>query len=731
MAILAVWLRVEEWEEWVVMKTVGSSPNRYARMRLSLATVALLLASACAASPPAGGSNPAGLALVPLLAAGDCDKMETRAPTPGERDDAALRQLASSCLARSNEVDSSQLSNAAAAHNAAQAYAELARRTSSPADLAAADEAAARSRALVSDVNVLTGRGEAASRLAYNRLAIQIASRLERGLSEADGASRSCDGRVACLDSALSLANGKEDVLQLAAQSASPALRADHSRLQILRARGEAALAGTDGYGGNVDRALSLLEGVIARERIGATAQSAALLASARSALSGIVTAEAERLLAGEPTAAAIQQAVGYLERGARQAEGGSASALQVEIGQSYAHLAAVRDGTNEAALSAGDLCKAATAFDAALKGDGTLPVADRVAALAGRGAAIAGLLESPRDACRADIGAMTEARALADLDAAWRLANGQHVTVGQAVTYAGLLLKDEGNPGARDQARAVLDQFQSAGGEPAMRMNLLLARETSSEVEALGYFDRASAAYPPSPLPELERAKYLIARGESGRASVIEASLARAAMDAEGDPKYAAQEAEAYYYRSLVAAPGADAVRWAERAVQGDSTQACYEYQACRAHLMARRKAFGEGAEYCSANPATPAGAMFNGLGVMRQSQIARRKDPGFLSAFRPAEDAFRDASQLFAGLDEAERSALPECPALDARIGFPDGAASTLSSYDRVARYGVSFARGCGTRGDEAVPELDADLVEIGSVFAGLGLTACNDAR
>jgi len=722
---------------WEAVKTDMTPPQRRwispdrARMglRSSLLAGALMLAAACAAPPPAA-NDAAGLSLAPLRAAGDCDKVAVRAPQPGELDEGALRELAARCLARSQELDISQLASAAAAHNAAQAHAELARRTGAAAEYAAADSAASQSRDKVNDINAMSNGGAAARRLVYSRMAIQVASRLERGLSDVPADARSCDGQQACIDSGLALAARNEDVLQIAAASADPALRDDHSRLQILRARGEAALASGEGYGGDIDRALSLLEGVIARERATSTATSQTRLAEARAALTGIATAEASQLLAGDPSPAEIQRAVGYLERGARHAEGDGAPALKVRVGETYAGLASARDETVGEAVRAGDLCRAAAAFDSALDERPALSVPDRVSALAGRGAALAGLADLPQQTCRADIGTVSDNRALADLDEAWSLASGEHVSVDEAVAYAGLLLDEPMRDGDRERAREVLSRFQSAGGEPAMRMNLLLAKEATSEVEALQYFEWAAEAYPPSPKPELERAKYLLGLGETGRTGAIEAALSRAIGDAAGDPEYAALEAEANYYRSLIAATPGDAIRWAERAVRGDSRHACYEYQACRAHLMAKQKEFGAGAGLCSANPRTPAGALFNALGELRAAQIERRKNPGFLSAFRPAEDAFRDAASLIGDAGEASGTDAPACPELDARLGFPGNGEDRLSDYERAALFGMSFARGCGTRVDEAVPALAPELRAYGDTFAQLGFTGCSGA-
>ncbi len=694
---------------------LSNSDAKMPKSSLNLVLPLFLIFSSCAGTPETAGSG--NLDLVALKTAGDCARMDSYAPTPDQLEDLALRRVAEACLERAEQpsADARLLDTAAAAFNAAQGFSELARRTGNGTYHAKTDRASALSRRVLGDLNNdLTGRGDAARRLTYQRLALQIASQLHRGLSTLPEVSISCGGQQTCLRSARRLFDDNASVLAIGAEGSYPGASSDHSRLQLLLARGEAKLAEFESSDQGIDLALNNLAEVITRESAAGSGNQG-LAAEARRAFADIVDAEATRLLEKERSERTARRAISLLSRGEYYA-GATRPDLSVHLGMAHETLARMTRASLQTQDRKGHLCSAAEAYTSAIGSGSMLSNQDRASALAGRGAALAQLSLGSLGGCQNGVGTATRERARDDFRQAWDLA-ANDATIApdreHAETYADLLA----DLGEFKLASEVRRMSGSTTGTGAMELFLANAARAGSKTEAVALFRQAKSAYPPSPKPELELAKYLYRVGHADKRE-IDAELAGAIADADAERSYAAVEAEAYYYRSLNAEQAINAERWARAAVQGDSTNACYEYQACRARLRVGSIERGAGRGECAANPQSGEGAVLDALGRLREAQLERIARPNnSLSAFIPASDAFRDAQSKIRQETTANAQASASCET-----------SGPSFALDRVARYGAIFAQACSTPQNEAAPALPNDLREVRAYFDYYGFERCN---
>ena len=651
-----------------------------------------------------------------------CTKFNTKPPA------LASEQIAGTCLEEGKDLRATRLDTANAAHNAAKLYMALAERASTSASasnyLNLADEAATLSRSVLTDDGVNEVRRErerVINRYKFSRVAILIQSKIERALMPDPSAAIGCGGDTKCLQDAQSLFDANEAVvLLLAVQNDDAAAQAKANTLKILSARGESRLAELSPDDGGVERALQKLKSVIATDVAGSTHRTKAEIAFADIAL-----LHARKRLASPSSEASARQALSYLNQADQVLANATNTSsnrpeMKLELGNAHSKLAVFRPTPTAVADRNADLCNAATAYQSALAVGGTpLSSTQTIAANVGMGMAYSVLIDSGAT-CSGLQGETLLDAGLAAFGKAWDLQSTNHSNATRQA-YSGLLIKK----GLPDKAAAIIGTGLSGSSEQAMENLLQLARleaskspeETvpaGSETKAVKYYKDAAKAFSPSPKPDLELGVYYYDRGDSGKAKT---ALQAAANKGAANAGYTVEEARANHYLSMnevrKAVPSKkDAIDWAEKAVQGDSTNANYEHQACRAYLMARKKALGNGTAHCSANRRSPEGALLYAMMSLRQGQIARKAKPReTFSAFRPAEDAFT--------------TALDGRPAELTSLVWPSGA----HDYSGVAKYGRLIARACGTpRGETAKAPTQAEQDKFGPLFERYGLSRCD---
>lgn len=213
-----------------------------------------------------------------------------------------------------------------------------------------------------------------------------------------------------------------------------------------------------------------------------------------------------------------------------------------------------------------------------------------------------------------------------------------------------------------------------------------------------------ATARNPNDPRPLLEEGKELL-RNANGYSTQAEAKLRSASTYAEAN-KYPKVAAEAYYLMAknkMQIGGSADAINWAERAVQLDPKSE-YRNQACKAHLQANNDSFA-GDAYCDTLMSSADGGILKAMMLYRKAQIDHRKNNS-ISAFRDSEDAFvaiSGGSSTFYG---------PK------GIGYQSG---------DVKAFGQVIAKNCGRSSGAPVTRPSASAEKAQQLFVDFGLFSC----